>query len=71
MALDATVQAKNYEAMGDSSWVVGGNLSFDTTTATVFTTTGANIVVTGMPTADPHVVGALWANSGVLTISAG
>lgn len=24
-----------------------------------------------LPTADPHVVGALWANSGVVTVSAG
>lgn len=29
------------------------------------------IVLVGVPTADPHVVGQIWANSGVLTISAG
>jgi hypothetical protein len=28
-------------------------------------------VVTGLPTTDPHVVNALWSNSGVLTLSAG
>lgn len=27
--------------------------------------------VAGVPTADPHVVGRVWANSGVLTVSAG
>ena len=34
--------------------------------------TAAGIVkFTGLPTADPHVVGELWSNSGVLTVSAG
>lgn len=28
-------------------------------------------MVAGLPTADPHVVGALWKNAGVLTVSAG
>lgn len=27
--------------------------------------------MTALPTADPHVVGQLWANSGVVTVSAG
>lgn len=29
------------------------------------------ILVTGIPVADPHVVGALWANSAIVTVSAG
>lgn len=29
------------------------------------------VQITGLPTADPHLVGALWANAGVLTVSAG
>lgn len=29
------------------------------------------VVMTGLPTSDPHVVGHLWANSGVVTVSAG
>ena len=38
----------------------------------VFTADGdGNVIVTGLPTADPKVVGALYSNSGVLTISAG
>ena len=28
-------------------------------------------VATALPTADPHVAGHLWANSGVVTVSAG
>jgi len=30
-----------------------------------------SIIFTNLPTADPHVVGQLWSNSGVLTVSAG
>jgi hypothetical protein len=32
---------------------------------------GGNVYMTNLPTADPHVVGVLWKNSGVLTVSAG
>lgn len=32
---------------------------------------GSDIVVTGLPTTDPAKAGALWSNSGVLTVSAG
>lgn len=28
-------------------------------------------IATGVPTADPHVVGQVWADAGVLTVSAG
>lgn len=31
----------------------------------------ASLTLSAIPTADPHVVGRVWANSGVLTISAG
>ena len=33
--------------------------------------THGNVVISDLPTADPHVVNALWNNAGVLTISAG
>lgn len=32
---------------------------------------GADLVITGLPTSDPTVAGALWSNSGVLTVSSG
>lgn len=32
---------------------------------------GASVNAAALPTADPHVVGRVWANSGVLTVSAG
>lgn len=37
----------------------------------VLTVSGANVVITGLPTSDPSVAGALFSDSGVLTVSAG
>lgn len=38
----------------------------------VFTVNAAGqVIVTGLPTANPAVAGALWSNSGVLTVSTG
>lgn len=55
---------------GDSLAVdAGGSITFGT--GITFTVTGTNLIVTGLPTADPSVAGALWTNSGVLTRSAG
>ncbi len=54
----------------------GGGLPVNNPTFTG-TLTGPTLVVSGnatmsgLPTADPHVVGRLWSNSGVLTVSAG
>lgn len=33
--------------------------------------TVGNVIMGSLPTADPHVVGALWASTGVVTVSAG
>jgi len=38
--------------------------------ATTLSASGA-VILSGLPTADPHVVGELWNNAGVLTVSAG
>ena len=35
------------------------------------TISGTAVVLTGLPASDPAAAGALWSNSGVLTISAG
>ena len=32
---------------------------------------GGNVIMPNLPASDPHIVGALWNNSGVLTVSAG
>ena len=37
----------------------------------VLTVSGANVIITGLPTADPAVAGALYSDAGVLTVSAG
>ncbi len=72
MARDAThASGSNYDRQGNTETVIGGTLVFDTTTPIVITVFGANIVLTGVPTSDPAVAGALWANSNVLTLSAG
>lgn len=36
-----------------------------------FRIVGGKLIVTGLPTSDPTTAGALWSNSGVLTLSAG
>ena len=40
------------------------------TSVSTLTTSGV-VIMTGLPVADPLIVGALWNNSGVLTVSAG
>ena len=35
------------------------------------TVVGTNVILTGLPTTNPGVAGALWTNSGVLTRSTG
>lgn len=50
---------KNYEEQGGAAWVVGGTLTV---------AAGGALI---LPSADPHVVGALWNNAGTITVSAG
>ncbi|MCA6098859.1 hypothetical protein [Bradyrhizobium australafricanum] len=61
--VDNTYSTKVYEKQGGKELVVasGGQLTVES---------GGKVVVT-LPTADPHVVGQLWANAGVVTVSAG
>lgn len=47
----------------------GGRITLGANVA--FTVNGTNVIVTGLPTSNPAVAGALWSNSGVLTLSAG
>lgn len=44
--------------------IVFGNVTFSVNAA-------GKLVVTGLPTADPHVAGQLWSNGGALTLSTG
>ena len=62
---------KVHKPQGGDQLVIepGGTLTVGDVTITV-AEDGA-FMVAGLPTSDPEVVGQLWANSGVLTISAG
>ena len=46
-----------------------GTLTGNVTATTV--SVSGTVIMSGLPTADPMVVGQLWSNSGVLTVSAG
>lgn len=48
-----------------------GNIVLSTDTGSIFLDIGDNLVASGIPTADPHVVDALWSNAGIVTVSAG
>lgn len=70
------VTNKAYADTGDDI-DVGGDLdvtgTLDVTGAVTvddLTATGT-VIFSGLPTADPEVVGQLWSNNGVLTVSAG
>ncbi|RZN10997.1 hypothetical protein CWO91_10250 [Bradyrhizobium genosp. SA-3] len=58
------------EVGGDKMTVVaGGSIQIGNVTFTV--NAAGKLLVTGLPTVNPNVAGQLWANNGVLTISAG
>ena len=60
----------HHDVGGDSLTVdSGGKIIFGNVTFSV--DAAGNIVFTGVPTADPHVAGALYNASGVLTVSTG
>lgn len=82
-ASKAVVVDANKDATGARNITATGTVQAATakvTTALVFengasdialTAAGANLVITNLPTVDPEVSGALWNDSGVLSISAG
>ncbi len=58
----------------DADFVVEGDSEtlIETDAATdAVTIEGSALILANLPTADPEVVGQLWSNSGVLTVSAG
>lgn len=64
-------EPKTYKEQGGNRQTIaaGGSLKIGNA---VFTANAAGqVIVTGLPTADPSVAGALWSNTGVLTVSAG
>lgn len=64
-------QTKVYKDQGGDRQVTvaGGQHKLGDTTLII--DAHGDIIFTGLPTADPEKAGALWANGGVLTVSAG
>jgi hypothetical protein len=48
-----------------------GNVVATATITGGLNVTGGTVIMLDLPTEDPEVVGQLWSNSGVLTVSAG
>lgn len=63
--------SKAHHNVGGDGFTIeaGGVLTLGLATITI--NASGRAIVAGLPTADPHVAGELWSNSGVLTISAG
>ena len=59
-----------YNEIGAINITADGTMNLESYTLNV-SNTGGNIVVSGLPTSDPHVAGALWNDNGVLKISSG
>lgn len=62
-----------YFEQGGNSMVIaeGGTIKVGDGSITLTTDGSNNLIVTGLPTSDPSVAGALWADTGVVTVSAG
>lgn len=71
MPFDPTYSVKTYrDKQGDRMVIApGGELQIGNASFTVNAT--GQVIVTGLPTTDPHIAGALYLNNGVLTVSAG
>lgn len=65
--------AKIYRPNGDELHLAdGASIIIDaSSTPITLTNTGGELVFSNVPTSDPQVAGALWANNNVLTLSAG
>jgi len=81
MAPDPSYQPKVYKLPGGNILVVAsagririeddGFFSFGDDDDVQATFDGTDLIITGLPTSDPLSVGALWSDSGVLTLSGG
>lgn len=68
---DATVQPLVYkDEQGDAiTMKAGGKINIGD--SIVLTTDGDNLIITGLPAADPSVAGALYTATGAVKVSAG
>lgn len=56
---------------GDITGDLTGDVTAATTSTGTLTITGTSFIFANVPDSDPNVAGAIWSNSGVLTVSAG
>jgi hypothetical protein len=64
-------EPKIYKDNGGNRQVVGSGGVLKLGNAVFTVNAAGQVIVTGLPTADPLVAGALWNNSKVLTVSTG
>lgn len=62
---------KVYLEQGGDTQVVASGGAIELGASVTLSVSGTSVIITGLPTSDPSVAGALWANSNVLTLSAG
>lgn len=67
----STYNTKVHIEQGGETLVLEDGASLSLGADVTLTIDGTDIVITGLPTSDPSVAGALYSNSGVLTLSAG
>lgn len=60
-----------HKAQGGATLTIDSGGSLALGAGVTLTVSGTNVIVSGLPTSDPSVAGALWSNTGVLTVSAG
>lgn len=67
---ETTRNCKVYRCQGGDVYVVssGGTLALGASVNV--SVSGTNVIITGLPTSDPGIAGALWADSKVLKLSA-
>lgn len=64
-------EPKTYKEQGGNRQTVAAGGSIKIGNAILTANAAGQVIVTGLPTADPLVAGALWNNSKVLTVSTG
>lgn len=62
---------KIYTRQGGSQRVYADGAKIELGANVALTITGTNVIITGLPTADPTVAGALYVDTGALKVSAG
>lgn len=67
----STYQPKVHIRQGAEEFVLADGASMELGANVALSVDGTNVIITGLPTSDPSVAGALYSNAGVLTLSDG